>query len=95
MAITISDLVLTKYGFSLTDLYVTLDGSYRVDKQSDGTYTAEALAKYYANTAQHTANNQMEAKLITSVVSVTDLSSNIMTLLYNQLKSNYTVTVDV
>jgi predicted translin family RNA/ssDNA-binding protein len=94
MAIKIIDSVPVRVGISLTNTVATLSGSYKIDKR-DGVYTAEALILYYVNETQYAAANQLDVNHIRLVISVGDLAGNIMTLLYNQLKSQYSSTIDI
>jgi hypothetical protein len=94
MAIKIIDSISTRVGLSLANTVATVSGSYRFHK-TDGVYTAEAPVFYYVDETQYAAKNYLEIKHIQVVVSVDDISSNILGLIYTQLKSQYSSTLDI
>jgi hypothetical protein len=94
MAIKIIDSIPTRIGMSIANTVATLNGSYNVNKRN-GIYTAESLATFFVDETQYGLNNRLESKLVQTVITVGDLSSNVMNLLYIQLKSQYTSTVDM
>jgi hypothetical protein len=94
MAIKIIDSIPVRIGISIANTIATLNGSYNVNKR-DGVYTAESMATFYVDETQYGLNNRLESKLVQTVISLGDFSSNIMNLLYIQLKSQYVSTVDI
>lgn len=97
MGITINDSLTLKVGITKTGTYSSFaKDRVTITSNDDSTYILTSIARIWADKTARDANSpSLQSLRITVGITTDDLEDNLYTLLYTELKTNYTSTTDV
>jgi hypothetical protein len=91
MGIKILSSITTPQGLSLTDLIATFKGSFTLIKNSNNAFVLSGTARFYVDETKL----PVDTTYVSITVTESQLSDNLLTLLYNNLKNTYPENEDV
>jgi hypothetical protein len=91
MGIRILSIIETPQGLSLSNLIATFKGSFTLIKNNDDIYVLSSTARFYVDETKQPVNTAY----ISISINQTQLTGNLLTLLYDNLKTTYPNNEDV